>query len=205
MGESKRRKEALGFDYPKGEKHSKARGHLYGQQLRKDLQLAPGSEGVKIQVVARCNLEDDPREGKEIVIDLGDLEHPCLARDELYEFSECTEHFSDDPERPPELVCEYHFDIVNVRGLGSRLATLVSDLEGPALGTLEDLVSVLLCLPEFLWIAFFKWAESEEAHWWLPGYGVHAPEDAVFSFWSSRSSKEQKAWEPLIDFEPVIW
>ena len=191
MGEARRRKKALGFAY----------GTPEGSNWKGRRNYEP--EGVKIQIVARCNLEGHFSEGKAIMIDLGELDHPCLVQDELYEFSEIIEFPSDNPEKAPEIVCEYHFDVVETRGLGPRITALASDVEGPALGTLEDLVSVLLELPGYLWKAFFEWAETEEGDWWLPGYGVHKPEDAVFFFWSTCSSKQLKGWEP--DMEPVVW
>ena len=188
MGQAKRRKAALGSAYGtpegsnwKGQKHW-MRAHEF--------------ESVKIQIVARCNWEDNPREGQEIMIDLGKLDHPGLVQDELYEFAELIEYPSDKNEGIPDCSNYYHFDVVKTCGLGPRLTALVSDIEGPILGALEDLVCALLNLPKFLWVAFFKWAESEKGNWWLPGYGVHQPEDAVLLFWSSCSSKNLRGWEP---------
>ncbi len=74
------------------------------------------------------------------------------------------------------------FEVVEVRGLGPRLASMARDVDGPFAETISDLAWALQHLPESLRADFLAWAEGDSGNWWLPGYEAHLAEDAVLMF-----------------------
>ena len=133
-------------------------------------------------VLLCCTLEEDPREGNTVWIDLAEVEDG----DHVQNLIDGLTGRADDP-YPDTWNEEGTFEVVEVRGLGPRLSAIASDMDGPLVDSLADLAEVLQMLEPEEVAPFLTWAESDAGSWWLPGYGgadwsIHPPEDVVFMF-----------------------
>lgn len=79
--------------------------------------------------------------------------------------------------------------VSQTQGLGKRISAYVSDVDGPWIESIEDLMCALQLVIAFNGLTaqqnkarFLRWLESKYGNWWLPGYGTHPPEDAVYQF-----------------------
>ena len=129
--------------------------------------------GIRIQNV----LEDSRRVGQSEWIDLLTVEDQLDIEDVV----DALTGRAEDP-YPERWNNEGTFEVVEVRGLGPRLAAMARDVDGPFAETIADLAWALQRLPGSLQVEFLAWAECDSGNWWLPGHEVHPAEDAVLMF-----------------------
>jgi hypothetical protein len=124
-------------------------------------------------VLIRCVLEEDPNEGRTVWLDLKEVEDEEHIQFEI----DCITGRTNDP-YPESWINEGTFEVAQISGLGPRLAAIASDADGPLIESLADLATALQMLKPEEVAPFLAWAESSGDSW-LPGYGIHPPEDAV--------------------------
>lgn len=167
MGQAKRRKQALGDAYGTPEGSNKHKPPV-------------------IEVVFEFDLDDYPT--KKGFIPLSEFVDPGEVRDHIVgemQFMIDGLALNDDEDNS----CAYDFfsccTVTEVIGMGKRLTGLVSDLEGLAIESMEDIVLALNMMPTCYWESFLAWAEAdgwEPGCGWEPGYDMDTPQDAVLLF-----------------------
>lgn len=128
-----------------------------------------------------CTIEDDPREGITAWIDLEEVEN----QEDVQSLIDCLTGRADDP-YPDSWIEDGTFEVVEVRGMGPRLAAICSDQNGPLVDSLTDLAAAIQMLEAEEVASFMTWAEGDGGDWWMPGHahgvGGQLPEDVVLGF-----------------------